>query len=369
MNKCTTHAAAETPQALTFRVIRPIQYLRGIAALMVVWHHSLGQVPGVWQFIRIPEFGPAGVDLFFVISGFIMLVTTTGKEITPVEFFRHRIIRVVPLYWLMTLLMLACAAIAPSLFKTLQYSPAAIAKSLLFIPYDSLSFPGHVAPVLVPGWSLNYEMFFYGLFGLALIVPERFRLASLVVTLGALVLAGHLVAPTGPISSTYTNPRLLEFAAGAVIGHFWIRGVLPLLVSVAWIGLGVWLLAMVGEIPDWPMVGAMLIVGGCLNPVLCEMQSRLLLALGNASYSIYLSHLFTLGALRTVWVRLVPHESLGSAIAFMAISLGVCAAAGWLCYRFIETPLSSRLRGLVCELRSAHEIGKRGARFRVTDEV
>src|SRR5229473_1548571 len=145
-------------------VIRPIQYLRAIAALMVVWHHSLIQVPGVAQFIALPEFGPSGVDIFFVISGFIMLVITAGKEVTPAEFIRQRVIRVVPLYWLTTLLMLGCAVVVPTAFKTLQFSPAAVAKSLLFVPYDSLSFPGHAWPVLVPGWTLNYEMFFYGLF-------------------------------------------------------------------------------------------------------------------------------------------------------------------------------------------------------------
>jgi exopolysaccharide production protein ExoZ len=316
---------------------------------MVVWHHSLGQVPGVWQFIRIPEFGPRGVDLFFVISGFIMLITTDGKEVTAREFFRHRIIRVVPLYWLMTLLMLACAILAPGQFRTLKISGAAILQSLLFIPYDSLSSPGQAWPLLVPGWSLNYEMFFYALFAVSLLVPTRFRLASLLSTLGALVLAGHLVAPTSPVLSTYTNPRLLEFAAGALIGHFWIRGVfrVHLLASVLCIGLGAYILAMMSELPDWaPMVGAALIVGGSLNPALGELRSRLFLGLGNASYSIYLTHIFTLGALRVVWVRLVPHVSLESAIAFMLVALAVCAAVGFAVYRWVETPLTSWLRGL-----------------------
>jgi exopolysaccharide production protein ExoZ len=329
-------------------MIRPIQYLRAIAALMVVWHHSLGQVPGVWQFIRVPEFGPSGVDLFFIISGFIMLVTTDGKEVTAREFFRNRIVRVAPMYWLMTMLMLACAVLAPSQFRTLKFSGAAILQSLLFIPYDSLSFPGETLPLLVPGWTLNYEMFFYALFAVSLLVPTRFRLVSLVSTLGALVLAGHVVEPTNPILSTYTNPRLLEFAAGAIMGHFWIRGVLRvrLLFSVIWIGLGIWLLAMVGEMPDSPMEGAALIVGGCLNPALAGLQSRVMLALGDASYSIYLSHIFTLGVLRTAWVRLVPHVTLVSAIAFMAVALIASAVAGFAVYRWVESPLTARLRGV-----------------------
>jgi exopolysaccharide production protein ExoZ len=325
-------------------VIRSIQYLRVIAALMVVWHHGLNQVPGVSQLINAPEFGPRGVDLFFVISGFIMVMTTARKDVTPFEFFRHRIIRVVPLYWLVTLFMLGCAVIAPTAFKSLQYSPAAIVKSLLFIPYQSLSFPGEIWPVLVPGWTLNYEMFFYALFAASLLVPARYRLASLVATMVALVFAG-LAHPTDPILATYTNPRLLEFAAGAGLGHYGIRGVLRvrLWVSVVWIGLGIWLLVMGWE----PVAGAALIVAGCLNPGLAELKSRLLLALGDASYSIYLTHLFALAALRIVWIRAVPHESLVSAAAFMAVALAVSAAAGFAVYRWVEKPLTEQLRSML----------------------
>jgi peptidoglycan/LPS O-acetylase OafA/YrhL len=71
-------------------VIRPIQYLRALAALMVVWHHGLRQLPGVSDLIQVPAFGESGVDLFFVINGFIMLVTTTEKPLKPWEFFELR---------------------------------------------------------------------------------------------------------------------------------------------------------------------------------------------------------------------------------------------------------------------------------------
>jgi exopolysaccharide production protein ExoZ len=73
-------------------MIRPIQYLRGLAAMMVVWHHSVGQVPATLNFIRLPMWGVYGVDLFFMISGFIMLVTTWDKRMTPTEFFRLEVV-------------------------------------------------------------------------------------------------------------------------------------------------------------------------------------------------------------------------------------------------------------------------------------
>ena len=104
--------------------------------MMVVWHHSLKQdIPLSPIFHRIPQLGPLGVDLFFGISGFIMLVTTWGKSVTPAEFMGHRIRRIVPLYWMATLLMVGIAIIAPALFKTLKFDASSILKSLFFVPY------------------------------------------------------------------------------------------------------------------------------------------------------------------------------------------------------------------------------------------
>jgi len=164
------------------------------------------------------------------------------------------------------------------------------------------------------------------------------------------VSVGNLAEPTNPILTTYTNPRLLEFAGGAVIGYFWSREVLGVRpwVSVIGAGLGTWLISLAGGEAGWsPMLGAILIVGGCLNPALPELKSRLLLALGDASYSIYLTHLFTLAALRIVWVRAMPSESLVSAIAFLAVAIAACAGVGCAVYQWVERPLIGKMRVMV----------------------
>ena len=115
-----------------------------------------------------------------------------------------------------------------------------------------------------------------------------------------LVMAGFVLHPSNYALRAYTDVRMLEFGAGMIMGRLWVmrkhtrRG------------------------------------GG--NPVL--------MALGDASYSIYLTHIFTLGALRVVWVRLVPEATMASSIALMAASLIASAAAGWLCYRLVERPLT-----------------------------
>jgi exopolysaccharide production protein ExoZ len=331
-------------------VIRPIQYLRALAALMVVWHHSLTQVPATIQFIRLPEFGTSGVDLFFVISGFIMSVTTTEKPLTPWQFFELRIVRVVPLYWLVTLLMIGCAVVAPSAFKTLLFSPMAVAKSLFFVPYHSLSFPTEIWPVLVPGWTLNYEMFFYALFAITLALPLGIRMICLVTTLGSLVIVGHVAQPANPIALIYTSPLLLEFGLGAIVGYLWMRRSLDMSLasSLAAVVVGLWMLFSRGELWGYsPMVGATLTVIGCLCAWIRSWDSRILLELGNASYSIYLTHLFALGGLRVIWARLMPQVSMQYAIAFMVAALLTSSMVGWICYRWVEQPLTKRLRKLV----------------------
>jgi exopolysaccharide production protein ExoZ len=334
-------------------MIEPIQYLRALAALMVVWHHALDQVPGNATLIKVPEFGLSGVDIFFVISGFIMLVTTTQKPLSPRKFFELRIVRVVPLYWVMTLALIASAFVAPGTFRTLRLSVLAVAKSLLFIPYDSLSFPGNAWPVLVPGWTLNYEMFFYLIFALVLFIPIRWRLASLLATMACLVIAGKIIGPSqSPFVWVYTDPLLLEFGAGALIGYLWVRNALqlPLIASGLAIAAGSYLLVFRDSPPFMSYsqkLGAVLVVGGCLHPTLRALRSPVLLALGDASYSIYLTHIFTLGALRVVWLHLVPRVTLESAIAFMIVAMIACAIAGSVGCRWIEKPLIAHLRRAV----------------------
>jgi exopolysaccharide production protein ExoZ len=327
-------------------VIRPIQYLRALAAMMVVWVHSVFIIPGAAERLGAPYFGGSGVDLFFVISGFIMVVTTSRTEFTPQKFFLLRIIRVVPLYWLATLAWIAYKAFQHS-FRGL--TPAAIAQSLLFIPYISPEFPPGVWPILANGWTLNYEMFFYALFALSLAAPTRIRLPALCVTLVSLVVIGRVFGPFAlALASNYSSPYLLEFVAGIILAQSWLRGPprdsLPQ--SLFLIVFGFYCLGSLGS--QLPVLGgAFLIVAGCLHPKICAIQNRPLLELGNASYSIYLTHQFVLEALAWSWMRVFPLITWTSSVFFTALALILCALAGWLCYRFIERPLTSHLRKLV----------------------
>ena len=340
------------PQPAPSGEILSIQYLRAVAALMVVWHHAINQVPGMlawapWQF------GTSGVDLFFVISGFIMVVTTMRSSIRPVDFWRRRIVRVVPLYWSLTLLMVALALAMPSLFKTLKVAPLTLIESLLFVPHFSQSFPQFVWPLLVPGWTLNFEMFFYALFGATLVLPRRRGRVALTVVLAGLVGMGAVLGPFDSAGAqTYTHPMLLEFLAGVWIGTLWsegrlsIRGfwVVPMLVA------GTALLVLRDQPPLGPLTqlaGASLLVVAALQQGCSAWRSRILLGIGNSSYSLYLTHIFTLGVLRVVWVRCAPSSPHGiETTMFLVGALGSCALVGWLVFRWIETPLMQSLRRL-----------------------
>ena len=336
----------------TPRVILPIQYLRGIAALMVVWFHAAEQLPGL--ITRIPNtFGNSGVDLFFVISGFIMVVTTTGSAISPVEFMRRRIIRVVPLYWLLTLAMVGAALVAPALFRTLIVTPTTLVESLLFVPHYSNSFPAMAWPLLVPGWTLNFEMFFYLVFALSLALPSRWRLVALALVFAALVSAGLLLGPFEDAASrVYTSLILLEFVAGAAIAKWWLhhRAEPPRTASAVMIVAGFALLLARDAYPlgTWTqMAGAALVVFGALNAAFADYRMSLLRALGDSSYSLYLTHLFALGALRAIWVRVVGDTLEPVAIAgFMGTSLLLCTTVGYASWRWVETPLTQLLQRL-----------------------
>ena len=141
--------------------VKSIHYLRGLAALLVVFHHSIIQLAPVRDHYAHVEFGQAGVDIFFVISGFVIYLSNAKGRLGSGEFLKRRIIRIVPLYWLATLAVVAVAVVAPRFFATTTLTAQDVAQSLLFVPAYSAAFPGQIWPVLVPGWSLNYEMFFY----------------------------------------------------------------------------------------------------------------------------------------------------------------------------------------------------------------
>ncbi len=255
-----------------------IHALRGLAAMLVVFCHA-----NVWA-ERHPwsiATGANGVDLFFVISGFIMVFTTRLPTVTAPLFVQHRLIRVVPLYWLITLLVFCLVAVMPALFKGTRADFGELLLSLAFIPFMKSS--GIAQPMVFVGWTLNYEMFFYALFACGLLL--RNRLIGTLAVIGALavlVLVGQLWAPAGVIPHFYTQPLIAEFAYGMLLGLWWRRvGAAPWVRRLACCGLVLGLTAFLFGSREILVVGnlgygllAALIVGTALVLEACGQTLR-----------------------------------------------------------------------------------------------
>lgn len=313
-----------------------VQYLRGIAALLVVLHHIRNPVEGLFNPVAGYSAGQRGVDVFFVISGFIMF--TAARDESFVQFLLRRVVRVVPLYWLATLALAAVLAVSGKM-DTAHW--VALGLSLLFVPHYSAELPGAIMPLLDPGWTLNYEMFFYLLFAVALLT--RRVVPSMTAAIAALVLAGVAVQPTSPVAATYTNPLLLEFLGGLLIGYLFHRHAPPALDWLIWPGFVLLLLPGADDGARVIAAGlpALAIVAGVISADIAGKtpHSAFLKLMGDASYSIYLSHYFTLRLAIAAWRRL-PIEGWPQFIGF-AVTGGVgSVAVGILVYRYVERPLT-----------------------------
>ena len=315
-----------------------IQYLRAVAAIGVLIFHAADRTGG--QF----GVGGSGVDVFFVISGLIMWVISARRPPTPLEFLSRRAARIVPLYWLVTLGLCGVWLAAPGLFPHLSPTPGHVIQSLLFLPHVDPD--GVIAPLVAPGWTLNYEAFFYVVFAAALLAPGRLRPWLLTATLSGLVLAGLLLRPHTAILATYTSPLLLEFLAGVWIGKAWVAGRMPSAgVSALLLLAGVGALAAVAawklnvepvRLLVWGLPG-MAIVTGALGLEAAGHAPfwRPVKFLGDASYSIYLIHALAI----SLALKLGQMLGLTNGPLLFTAAIAVGLTAGSLCYLGVERPL------------------------------
>lgn len=308
-----------------------IQTLRAVAAASVMLYHE-GFVP----------VGYMGVDIFFVISGFIM--GSIGSRENNTEFLKNRLIRVVPLYWLVTVAM-CTVSLVPGLFSTFTFNFGSLMMSLFFVPHFDNT--GHIWPLIVPGWTLNYEMFFYMMFfvGLTVGYPRVFTQCLL----GVLVIMGFFVSSGSAIVQTYTSPLLLEFAAGVALSSYIpsrVRnGVTFASVSII-MSVLIFIVANFANIENnsdpsrvaWLGIPAVLLVVGALTMEQAGYWPRIkcIELIGDASYSLYLLHGIVIAFVhKFVYISIVLNHAL-------ALTLSIIVAI--ISYRFFEVPVARYLK-------------------------
>ena len=283
--------------------------------------------------------GSGGVSIFFVISGFIMWMTSESTAVG--DFLERRITRIVPLYWLCTLVM------AARLYETQGVvSVPDLVKSLLFWAYALPN--AQVLPLVPPGWSLNVEMFFYALFAVALLVAADYRLRLLTALLVACTIGGLFVTSAHPPELVLmTRPYLLEFVSGLWIAEVALRHRPHLSrTACAFLVVGGFAALLIGSghnSDSW-LYWVQLIVPSTsivLGAVMYELQYsigywRWLVLLGNASYAIYLTHWFLL--------KIGTSELLQNPVLKPIVTLSVCLAAGIATYLLVEKPLLEAIR-------------------------
>ena len=338
-----------------------VQVLRGIASLLVVLLHTTVNAKEIFKKDFLGgffSFGGAGVDIFFVLSGFIITYTSAKGLTQPgkmLPFLRRRFVRIFPTYWIIITLFILLQLALPSFYKThYDFTISNICSTIFLLP-------GHP---MVNGvsWTMSYELFFYALFSLAFLLPNKklsFALAMLCgLVITALALLGYNFENGNKWIDLLTSPMNVEFFMGVIIGALvWriparsslpliITGSLLFLASAIFFDLNYRLLpnafnrVLIFGVPSF------LIIAGLVRFELNKKIAvhNVLLSLGEASYSLYLLHLpVVAGCIRIIAKFNIQNNVILHGLMFVMIVV-ICWAS-ILFFKLIERPIISKLNG------------------------
>lgn len=335
-----------------------IQALRGIAVLLVLLFHLVTIEQKYGRSLNILpnflNFGMLGVDLFFVISGFVMVVVTRGRFLNikhAMHFLYHRASRIYPTYWVYSLLVLGVFLFKPILVNSSQGNEVNIVASFLLLPSDKL-------PLVMVGWTLIHEMYFYSVyFFILLFFSEENLVNALVLWATAIIGANFSLELNAPFEKLVFHPLTIEFIFGCFIAIYYFREnnkILRnyLLLSVAAAGFiasiyGQNLYHYYTEGIDPKGWWRILIFGlPALLIVFCFINAErngfvfnsALVKIGDASYSIYLSHILTLSVVGRIWSGFSIDSTWDNFIMIPVLIISAIIV-GMLSYRYIEKPL------------------------------
>lgn len=345
-----------------------IQLLRGVAAFFVLLFHarlSLNEYGGLGD--RLFVNGYIGVDIFFVISGFIIQYVTP-PSMDAFTFALRRVVRVLPIYLIATMFLFLIVG-----DYSLRSLSSVLLRTAIFLPNANENPPFYGYAFLGAGWTLVYEMMFYAVFAAALLASRRFYRAIVCgVILAAVLIPQWLL--TGSVTlhpdrvpilphaylGIVTNPMMLEFIIGIVLGTLYQRGAFKKihpLVGAIGLTLGIGLAVMPSVSGHGPVnfgIPATLIVFSalCLENIVRYAAPKFSLAVGAGSYSLYLFHQPAYAA--------VQHHLIGTSGWQTFVLMVVAAVALTLVmYTGVERPLT---RFFVRKISSKHFGLRREAR-------
>lgn len=348
--------------------VESIQLLRALAVILVVYVHIIDSSafinPSQQHFFHLENWGAIGLDLFFVISGFIMTVITP-KYINSgnwIDFLAKRALRVIPLYWL-----LSAFSLAVSMVRGASFSFEKIMKTLLFIPFFENSFTFPIIPV---GWSLSIEIYFYLLIALLLVVAKKNIYKTLVIVLIVCSAIGYFLQPQSALLRFLFSPLLTEFAFGILAGLICKQiiarktieneAVLKQLAFTATLGgMVIMVLSLftgfldidnalvVSEQPEtafyriliWGAPSAIFLTGFVLLERLYEFRTPwLFVTLGDASYSCYLLHTTLL---IPIAMKLFKLTGISNGDTYVFFCMLIVLSGSLIFYHFFEKRLNS----------------------------
>jgi len=317
--------------------------------------YSPDQLLGGWTI-----YGNAGVDLFFLISGFIMVYVTSNRDrgVKPAfEFLFSRACRIYPLYWIVTLAVFAVALIRPDMvFSTRDIDPV-LWKSFMLVP-------DLTPPLLLVGWTLIFEMYFYLVFSLLMFFKRTWVFPGLILWVTT-ICAGRLFGlhGTGPIGEVLFNPFVFEFFVGAAVAYFLLvkpdtvgriftpkkSFLIGVLISLLW-GVVIWAL---NEFPNtialrvsvFTLPAALTILYAASRDHSNLSIWKPLIVLGNWSYALYLTHILSIAVIGRVWKKFIGQSPIDNLIALTLMAAFSIGVAG-LTFKLIERPIMTGVKSV-----------------------
>ena len=313
-------------------MINNLQLLRAFAAINVVYLHvliggeSYGKPTVIFPYVG--GWGANGVDIFFVISGFVMIYTHSINPKTILNFYKSRILRIVPVYWLITGFIIVIYFLFPNIFRSLMIDIKSSISSFLFISQLLNS----SYPIINLGWTLEWEMLFYLIFGIALYFKTLNRIIIFIFIMMIFIL--------------FLSHKLyfLEFFLGVIAGYAYIRfRKISHNIGIMILVLGIFILLMsinpnsklinYDRFIIWGLPATLIVIGAVYSK---QIKNRSLLYLGDASYSIYLLQILTIPG----FYKIITYLNLEINNTFLSfICLLSSVTFGCLFYSYVEKKL------------------------------